>query len=274
MEGNRENNTEQTSKAKQAFKKLRLDVSLVGILIIIIGIIMFIWPIATSTVFIYILGILLLIGGAIQIIAYLRDRQNVSVLRLILGIVLAFLGLWLMLAPIDVMLVICFVFAVYLIVSGIQELVMSGEMKRAGYEKMYIPIIFSIASIVFGIILLTNLFATVYISIKVIAIFLIIDGIFSLFFAGNLARYGQVASKMAGGVKDAFYNAADVDTSDHSGSNAGTKAKGGFGANLGRGKKAKTGKPNGMKNTSFKIKDDVQDAEYTEVHSDNTNEDR
>ena len=89
MEKNRENNAEnkndQESRAKQAFKKLRLDVSLVGILIIIIGIIMFIWPIATSTVFIYILGILLLIAGVVQIIAYLRDRQNVSVLRLILA---------------------------------------------------------------------------------------------------------------------------------------------------------------------------------------------
>ena len=179
-----------------------------------------------------------------------------------------------MLAPIDVMLVICFVFSVYLIVSGIQELVMSGEMKRAGYEKMYIPIIFSIASIIFGIILLTNLFATVYISIKVIAIFLIIDGIFSLFFAGNLAKYGQVAGKMAGGVKDAFYNAAGVDSSAHSDGNAGTQTKGGFGANLRRGKKTNSGDANGMKNTSFKIKDDVVDAEYTEVHSDNSGEDR
>ena len=243
---NNNNQNEGTSRVREMTKKLRLDVSLVGVLMIIIGIIMFIAPIATTSVFIYILGILLLIGGIVTIINYIRFRTETTVLRLILGLILIFLGIWLMAAPIDVMVVICFVFAVYLFASGIQNIFLSIELKRSGHQKIFIPILFSILTIVFALILLTNLFTTVFVSIKVISIFLIIDGIFSLFFAGSLIKYTRAAEQAAENTGGSDFGAgADSNVYKASSTDA--------------------------KNMSFKIRDDVEDAEYTEV-SDSENE--
>lgn len=171
---------------KEKLKNIRADVSLVAVVCVILGVIMFIWPVASSALFIKLLGIILIIGGAILIISYLAAEKILW--KLIIGVIVLGLGIWVVSSPISVMIMISTVFGIVLLIHGIQDLTLAMELKKRGYEKGSIAFLLAVITIVLAIILLLNSVFTWKIGVRIAAICLIYDGVSDLFFTANLGR--------------------------------------------------------------------------------------
>ncbi len=227
-------------------RKIKWDVIIMGIISVLIGIILVGWPAIAVGVFIYLLGAILIAAGVLTMIRFFSKNEERKFLKLLLGLILIAIGIILMVAPIQVELAMCLVFGIMLLANGIQDLIMAIELKRRGFQNQGVMIALSIITMVLAIILLSNLaftFIAMTIIVRIIGIFIIFNGFVSIFFAGATA---SVVERAANAAQNAFNSMNQGFAGEESGD-------------------AENGYAEGMKNTPHTIiKDDVQDADFTE----------
>ena len=83
------------------FKELKVNYAVSAILCALLGLVLMVWPGTTTQIVCMMLGIVLLAYGVIQIAVYLFNqvRTIISQGMLLLGIVFAVIGVWILLRP-------------------------------------------------------------------------------------------------------------------------------------------------------------------------------
>lgn len=83
---------------KEILRKIKADVILSAVLCIVLGIILFLYTEQATSLFCKLLAVVLIIMGAAHLITYFTDRVGNN-LRLIGGIIVLLLGLWIFINP-------------------------------------------------------------------------------------------------------------------------------------------------------------------------------
>ena len=146
--------------------------------------------------------------GVFAILNYLSDKK--SKLTLTLGISAAFSGIVICLAYRQIMSVIVFFLGIFLLIGGIVDLVNSFYIAASRHHSWILTVILSIASIVLGIVSITNPFDTQNKIVQFIGAGLIVFAVLDLIAFIQVKKVAEEVSQRISDTKDE-YGATEVE---------------------------------------------------------------
>lgn len=160
-------------------KGLKMNYTISAVLCVLLGLVLLIWPGTTTQIVCMTLGIVLLAYGIIQIVIYLfnRERTIISQGMMLLGIVFAVIGIWIILKPEMIIMAVPIIVGVLIVIHGLHNVVQAIALQKDGYDKWWLAFIFALLTVIFGGVLIYNPFEAVELVVRLIGIFLIYDGI-------------------------------------------------------------------------------------------------
>lgn len=160
-------------------KSLKVNYSLSAVICVILGIVLLVWPGQSTQVVCMILGIGLGGFGIIQIILYLatKEKTMVSHSMMMLGIVLAVIGGWIVLKPDTIIKAIPMIVGILIVIHGLHNAVQAIDLKKMQYDNWWVALLLSLLTVALGIILICNPFTVVDTVVRLIGAFLIYDGL-------------------------------------------------------------------------------------------------
>ncbi len=180
---------------KRLLKEMKWDALLTGVLYIVLGVMALALPETMEKILGYMIGVVLIVGGAVSMISYLlRDaRQNYYHNDFLHGLIGIAAGI-LVLTKMDVIIaLIPFLLGVMVLVSGCSKLQDVIDMKRLDYGNWIVMLIFAAVNVVLGITLICNPFSWTTLLFRILGAGLIFSGVTDcviiIYFAGKIRNY-------------------------------------------------------------------------------------
>ena len=160
-------------------KSLKVNYSLSAVICVILGIVLLVWPGQSTQVVCMILGIVLGGFGIVQIVLYLATQEKTvaSHSMMVLGIVLAVIGGWIVLKPDTIIKAIPMIVGILIVIHGLHNAVQAIDLKKMQYDNWWVALLLSILTVALGIVLICNPFTVVDTVVRIIGAFLIYDGL-------------------------------------------------------------------------------------------------
>lgn len=160
-------------------KGLKANYTISAILCVLLGLVLLIWPGTTTQIVCISLGIVLLAYGIIQIAIYLfnRERTIISQGMMLLGIVFAVIGAWILLKPEMIIMAVPIIVGVLIVIHGLHNVVQAIALQKDGYVRWWLALLFGLFTVIFGGVLIYNPFEAVELVVRLIGVFLIYDGL-------------------------------------------------------------------------------------------------
>ena len=163
--------------------KLRKNPVLLSVLMLAFGVILVAKPGLTLQVVVRLLGIGLLVGGAIVLWGYFngKDEEKVSYLNLFGGLLAAAAGFVVLVRPSIIVNLFPTIMGIIAVLNGVLNLTKSLDLKKNGLLNWQPPCILALITVVLGIIVLLNPFSTMKVLIMAVGVMLIYNGASSVF---------------------------------------------------------------------------------------------
>lgn len=163
---------------KDLVEKMKRREIVTGIVFLVLGFVLIIWPGVSIKIACRVVGVLMILYGAIQVIAYLREEEKTFVSGGIFtaGIVIGLLGIWIASKPEMVVSALPIIVGLIIALHGIQNIAQAFTLKQQGDQNWWMAAVIGVITAVFGLILFCNPFAAVETLIRFIGIFMVCDG--------------------------------------------------------------------------------------------------
>lgn len=180
-------------------KKLKANVVISALLCILLGIVLVVWPGLSMKIVCTAVGAVLLIGGGVRLSVYFatRDGSVYAHLNLIMGIILAVVGVWILLQPDKVLAIIPIIVGIVIILHGGNNLRQAVTLWREKYDKWWIVLILGILTAGFGVLLVLRPFEALDTVVMMIGISLIFDGISDIWIITRIYRMAKMLKNEA-----------------------------------------------------------------------------
>ncbi len=181
---------------KDFLKKKRVGSSTGAILMIIIGLFLVIFPDKTAITVALVIGWILLIAGGVAAVISLMSKpvtepdnpatvsSSFGAARLtviIFSLIVAFIGIWMIVAPTSVIGLIPVILGLMLVVDAINNFRLAAECRSYKDSSWFFLIVIGVVSLIFGIICILEGFSVVAFGLRIVGIILIIDGISDIY---------------------------------------------------------------------------------------------
>lgn len=180
---------------RKIFKEMKWEALSTGVLYIVLGVMALALPEAMEKILGYMIGVVLIVGGAVSMISYLlRDaHQNYYHNDFLHGLIGIAAGI-LVLVKMDIIIgLISFLLGVLVLVSGCSKLQDVIDMKRLECGNWIIMLIIAAVNVGFGILLICNPFSWTILLFRLLGIGLILSGavdcVSTFYFAGRIRKY-------------------------------------------------------------------------------------
>lgn len=160
-------------------KSLKVNYSLSAVICVIMGIVLLVWPGQSTQVVCMVLGIVLGGFGLIQIILYLatKEKTMVSHSMMMLGVVLAVIGGWIVLKPETIIKAVPMIVGILIVIHGFHNAVQAIDLKKMQYDNWWVALLLSLLTVALGVVLICNPFTIVDTVVRIIGAFLVYDGL-------------------------------------------------------------------------------------------------
>ena len=160
-------------------KSLKVNYSLSAVICVILGIVLLVWPGQSTQVVCMVLGIVLGGFGLIQIILYLatKEKTMVSHRMMMLGVVLAVIGGWIVLKPETIIKAVPMIVGILIVIHGFHNAVQAIDLKKMQYDNWWVALLLSLLTVALGVVLICNPFTIVDTVVRIIGAFLVYDGL-------------------------------------------------------------------------------------------------
>ena len=160
-------------------KSLKVNYSLSAVICVILGIVLLVWPGQSTQVVCMGLGIVLGGFGLIQIILYLatKEKTMVSHSMMMLGVVLAVIGGWIVLKPETIIKAVPMIVGILIVIHGFHNAVQAIDLKKMQYDNWWVALLLSLLTVALGVVLICNPFTIVDTVVRIIGAFLVYDGL-------------------------------------------------------------------------------------------------
>ena len=160
-------------------KSLKVNYSLSAVICVILGIVLLVWPGQSTQVVCMVLGIVLGGFGLIQIILYLatKEKTMVSHSMMMLGVVLAVIGGWIVLKPETIIKAVPMIVGILIVIHGFHNAVQAIDLKKMQYDNWWEALLLSLLTVALGVVLICNPFTIVDTVVRIIGAFLVYDGL-------------------------------------------------------------------------------------------------
>ncbi|MGN1188196.1 MAG: HdeD family acid-resistance protein [Lachnospiraceae bacterium] len=174
------------------FDKIRKDVVLSSIIYLVLGLILLFRPGTALVTIVDVLAIMTAVMGVIRLVTYFARKDAIADGALIKGILYLILAAVLYFGAGFIISIVPIIMGVLVIISGIVKLQEAMDMMKvrvSGYVPM---LLISILSLVFGVVILLNPFATAELLFRIIGIALIynaVSDLLTVFYFSKKTRY-------------------------------------------------------------------------------------
>ena len=160
-------------------KSLKVNYSLSAVICVILGIVLLVWPGQSTQVVCMVLGIVLGGFGLIQIILYLatKEKTMVSHSMMMLGVVLAVIGGWIVLKPETIIKAVPMIVGILIVIHGFHNAVQAIDLKKMQYDNWWVALLLSLLTVALGVVLICTPFTIVDTVVRIIGAFLVYDGL-------------------------------------------------------------------------------------------------
>ena len=160
-------------------KSLKVNYSLSAVICVILGIVLLVWPGQSTQVVCMVLGIVLGGFGLIQIILYLatKEKTMVSHSMMMLGVVLAVIGGWIVLKPETIIKAVPMIVGILIVIHGFHNAVQAIDLQKMQYDNWWVALLLSLLTVALGVVLICNPFTIVDTVVRIIGAFLVYDGL-------------------------------------------------------------------------------------------------
>ncbi len=175
-----------------------------GIMYIVLGIVAFVIPDTMVKTLGYLLGIVLILAGALAMIGYLlRDaHENYYHDGFTYGLICIVIGITVLYRVELVISLIPFVLGILVLLSGCSKLQDVIDMKRMNYGNWAVMLILAVINLILGILLICNPFEAATVLFRVLGAGLVFSGITdcvtTVFFARKIGDYLKGSQAMEG----------------------------------------------------------------------------
>lgn len=180
-------------------KKLKTNVVISAALCILLGIVLVVWPDLSMQIVCTAIGAVLLIGGGVRLAAYFmtKDGSVYAQMNLIMGIVLAVVGVWILLQPDKVLAIIPIIVGIVISLHGINNLQQAVSLCKEQYDKWWVALILGLLTVGFGVLLICKPFAALDTAVMMIGIFLIYDGVSDIWIVSRVYHTAKMLKQEA-----------------------------------------------------------------------------
>lgn len=171
-------------------KRIKTNAMLSAALYAFFGLVLLIWPEITATVLCNALGLILLLCGIVDIFAFLRHRDGTlySAMRLVVGVILSAVGIWLMTQHTLVSVIIPRIIGVLICIHGISDTTDAVRLYKKGASYWKPALLLAFITLALGALLVFNPFSVYQTAIRIVGVCLLYDGISDLWIAIQLSR--------------------------------------------------------------------------------------
>jgi len=161
---------------KEKFKELKLNITISAIISIVIGVLLLVFPEKSLITISRVIACIIVLSGLSIIVSQIFE-YGLNGLGIVVGGVLAIIGIWIFRAPDAIVSIIPIAIGVILVVHGVQDLGLALEGLKAKADRAWLPFIFATLNILLGIVCIAAAFKVVAITVQIIGIMLIYDGL-------------------------------------------------------------------------------------------------
>ena len=178
-------------------KELKWEAILTGVLYILLGIVALLIPETMQKTLGYLIGIVLIVAGAVSIICYLlRDaRDNYYHNEFVFGLVGIVLGVAVLYKVEVIISLIPFILGILVLFSGCSKLQDAIDLKRLSYGSWVGMLVVAVINIILGVVLICNPFQAAVLLFRVLGVGLILSGasdcFSTIYFARKFRRFKQ-----------------------------------------------------------------------------------
>ena len=171
-------------------KKLKTNIVISAALCILLGIVLVARPGLSMQIVCTAVGAVLLIGGIVRLAVSVtsRDGSVYSQMSLVMGIVLAVVGVWILLQPDKVLAIIPIIVGIVIALHGVNNLRQAVTLCQNKYDKWWVALILGLLTVGLGILLICKPFAALDTAVRLIGAFLIYDGLSDIWIASRVYR--------------------------------------------------------------------------------------
>lgn len=171
----------------QEFKK---GFGIIAIISILAGLLLLLYPQATSRLACYLLGGIIGAQGFLSLINSLKLMKNSSSGRFLLtwSIILMAIGVFFVIRTDVIISIIPLIFGLFILASGIADITKARQLKVLGYQNWLVTFIMAIVKSTLGIVMLFNPFSAAVTMLMFIGACLIYGGISSLWIIYSLTK--------------------------------------------------------------------------------------
>lgn len=180
---------------KKLLQQIKWDAILLSVLYVVLGIVCIVIPDTMVKTLGYLIGVLLIIAGAVSMICYLlRDaHQNYYRNDFVYGLVSIAIGIVVLYRIDRLVELVPMILGILVVGSGCRKLQDVIDMKRMEYGNWVLMLIVAAVNVLFGAVLIFNPFETLVLLFQLVGAGLIFSGVTDcfviLYFAGKIKAY-------------------------------------------------------------------------------------
>lgn len=151
---------------------------------VIAGLLLLIFPQQSLNVITYTIGAVALIYGVFKLISYFRNRGHSPLFtwELILGIILLGIGIFSFTNPGGIFALLPIVLGILVLVEGISKIQRAMMLRRYQYQRWIGALLTGVVIAALGVVLIINPFGALVVTVRVMGVLLIIDGVTGVWF--------------------------------------------------------------------------------------------
>jgi len=182
---------------KNISKKIKANALIVALIYAALGLVLLIWPDLSTNVLCTALGVVLILCGAVDVIIFLagRDGSLYSGSHLVVGIILAVMGIYIMVQPSLVAIIVPRVIGVLLCIDGLSNVADAITLHRCSYARWAAALILGLLTLGLGALLIYDPFDAFTLVVQLIGAFLLFDGITDFWITTRVSKVQRQIQK-------------------------------------------------------------------------------
>lgn len=188
------------------FKRVKINALVTAVLYTALGAVLLFWPELSTSVLCMALGLILVAGGLVCIFfvfLFHRDGSLYAAAHLVVGVVLAAAGGWLIARPaLMAVTTVVRVIGVFLLYDGVSDLRNALTLRKSGSPRWSAALLLGLVTLVLGAVLVCNPFEAFATVARVIGVFLIYDGVSDIWITLQVGRALRQAERDSNAVRD------------------------------------------------------------------------
>ncbi len=181
------------------FKRIFRENVIYSVILILLGIIFAVWPEASRSTLVRLIGVALVLTGIALIVLFVlakRPRKGIPI-NLLAGVVIAVVGIIVIVKPEECTRFIIILAGAFIMLSGIMNFCQTLSLATLHFPYWWVGMILSVVTIIFSVLVITKPGKIANIVFIVTGIFLVYDGITNLWFALKLRQFsGKIRSDL------------------------------------------------------------------------------